>query len=90
MKLTKSQLRKIIKEELGRMNIGSSGIPSPPVEPLEQEEEFPDDSRATLDELYKMTKSAHSVAKADPSVPSHVVRSLSNIAAKVASLLGEQ
>ena len=100
MKLTKARLKEIVEEELGevirpRMDI-THGIPPrrdiPPVRPGElrppDAPAAPAPSRsAELDSLFKTVVATHKVAKADSSVPDHVVRSLSQIAGQVAKLM---
>ncbi len=91
MKLTKARLKEIIEEELGevirpKMQI-TPGIP--PVRSGELRSPItPAPSRgAELSDLFNKVVTTHKVAKADPSVPEHVVSSLSQIAGQIASLM---
>ena len=91
MKLTKARLKEIVEEELGevirpKMQI-TPGIP--PVRSGELRSPItPAPSRgAELSDLFNKVVTTHKVAKADPSVPEHVVSSLSQIAGQIASLM---
>ena len=91
MKLTKARLKEIIEEELGevirpKMQI-TPGIP--PVRSGELRSPItPAPSQgAELSDLFNKVVTTHKVAKADPSVPEHVVSSLSQIAGQIASLM---
>ena len=94
MKLTKARLKEIIEEELGeiirpRMSVGSSGLRAPgvPAAPAPEPETPAPSQSAELGDLFKTVATTHKVAKADPSVPEHVVHSLSQIAGQIASLM---
>ena len=94
MKLTKARLKEIIEEELGevirpRMSVGSSGLrpPGVPAAPAPEPATSAPSQSAELSDLFKTVVTTHKVAKADPSVPEHVVRSLNQIAGQIASLM---
>jgi hypothetical protein len=91
MKITKADLKKIIEEELGevirpRMNLGSSGLRAPGV-PAAPPPEAPTPSADSVDlrgKLMGMVMSYYKVSKADPNVPSHVLRAFERLAQEIA------
>ena len=91
MKLTKARLKEIIEEELGEVSRPKMQITPgiPPVRSGELRSPItPAPSRgAELSDLFNKVVTTHKVAKADPSVPEHVVSSLSQIAGQIASLM---